>query len=327
MAILEAVELLLKQGYMPKRTLYLAFGHDEEVRGKGARAVANLLKSRNITLECVLDEGGSIFYNGISGIKDAIATIGIAEKGYASFEIVANAAGGHSSMPPKKTAVFTLANAILKLEKNTFPAKLIRATEKFFFTLAPKMPFFQRILLANLKIFWPLVQKILLHSPALSAMFRTTLAVTILEAGKSDNVLPQQAKAIVNVRILPGESIEQAKQYLSKVVNDKNICISQPECFLSSEPMEASSISSPSYEKIKQSILAIFSRTIVTPFLVIGTTDSRHYREIALDIYRFSPLCLDQKDLERIHGTNERISTENYQNMIRFYNQVIQNFC
>ena len=323
---MEAVEWLLRKGYKPKRTIYLAYGHDEEINGqRGAKRIAELLASRDVKLEYVLDEGGTIMAHLFPIFDKPVALIGVSEKGYVSFDLIVRSKGGHSSMPPRETATGILAKAICKIEANPFPAKLTGATLRFFQTIGAEMPFWRKILIANLWLFAPLLKYCLARIPSSNAAIRTTEAVTMLKGSHSDNVLPQKAKAVVNIRLFPGDTVKNAKKYLKKVIKDKRVKIDEKwECGIS-DPMPTSSENSFGYEVIEKSIREIFPKTIVSPFMMTGITDSRHYSSVSKNIYRFLPLIFTQEDLDRVHSKNERISIENYKKLIRFYIQLIEN--
>jgi carboxypeptidase PM20D1 len=207
LALLEAVETLVAQGFHPRRTVYLAFGHNEETQGSGAARIAQLLRERGVRPEFVLDEGSVIGRGLVPGLAKRVALIGIAEKGYASVELTVRNAGGHSSMPPRETAVGALARAIERLEEHQMPERLDGPTRLMLEQLGPEFPYVQRMAVANLWLFGPLVERQLAAAPSTNASIRTTTAPTIFQAGVKDNVLPASARAVVNFRILPGDSV------------------------------------------------------------------------------------------------------------------------
>ncbi len=324
----EAVESLIRDGYCPERTIYIAYGFDEEIKGeRGAMKIAEVLKERQVSFECVLDEGGKILTDMIPNISKNVAFIGIAEKGFVSLELVVNSPGGHSSMPPKKTAVGILANAIQRIEKHPFPAKLENISRKSFAAIVQEISFGGRILLANLWLFKYILIKYLTIFPYGNAFVRTTCVVTMLKGSPTDNVLPQKAKAVLNVRIFPRESIDSVKAYLKKIIRDPRVNIIHSNKWDFSNPSPISDTDTPSYKAIQQSIMEIFPNTVVVPFLTLGTTDSKHYSSLTKNVYRFVPLVMSKKDLKRVHSTDERINTDNYKDIIRFYMQFIKNIC
>ena len=199
MGVLEAVEYLLTKGFAPKRDIYLAFGHDEEIGGnQGAAKISKLLKDRNLDFKFILDEGGSIVGGGvIPGVDSPVALIGIAEKGYVSLELVATAVGGHSSMPPKNSALGVIAKALVALEENPFPSNMTYSS-KLFESIGPIMGGSQKLVFANMWLTEPLVEKILSRSKTTNATIRTTTAVTMAKGSSKDNILPSEASAIVN---------------------------------------------------------------------------------------------------------------------------------
>lgn len=325
LGILEALETLLGQGFQPKRTVYFAFGHDEEVGGKrGAARIASLLQSRGIELEYVLDEGLVITHGIIPGISAPVAMVGIAEKGYMSVELTVQSEGGHSSMPPQHTAIGILSTAIHKLEKHQLPGRIEGPVQQMFEYVGPEMPFAKRMVLANLWLFGWLVERQLAASPITNTMIRTTTAATMFEGGVKENVLPTQARAVVNFRIRPGNSISSVINHVHSTINDPRVKIRPLENIIS-EPTVESNIGSQSFQILHRTIRQIFPEVVVTPSLLIAATDSRHYADLSNNIYRFIPQRVGPEDRPRFHGTNERISVKNYEQIVRFYIQLIRN--
>ena len=324
--ILEAVEILLESGFEPRRTIYFAFGYDEEIGGKnGASKMAALLQSRNIEFEYILDEGSAITEGVIPGPDSPIALIGICEKGYVSAEMIVKSKGGHSSMPPRHTAIGILSAAVNKLEKNQVKGEIKEPIRQMFEFVGPEMSFSKRLVLSNLWLFGGLLEHKLWSSPVTAALIHTTTAATILEAGVKENVLPTRARAVVNFRICPGESIESVLVHIHRVVDDPRVEVNRLDTVFVSDPSVISSPESPSFKILHKTIRQIFPEVIVAPWMTIAGTDSRHYAKLSRNIYRFTPMRLTPEDLSRIHGINERISVKNYQQMVRFYMQFIRN--
>lgn len=325
MAILEAVERLLRLGYKPQRTLYLAFGHDEEVSGRqGAVALAALLKQRSIHLDFVLDEGQAVVHDLIPGVKRHVALIGLAEKGYLSVELTVTGTGGHSSMPPPHTAVGILSQAITRLEQHQMPARLAGPTGALFAALGPEMALPQRLIMTNLWLLKPLVLALMAHQPATNASVRTTTAATMFEGSPKDNVLPQRARAVVNFRLLPGDSSQEVLAHIRAVVDDPRVAVQAIPDSLH-EPSSESRIDSAAFAVLSATIHQAFPEAVVAPTLTIGATDSRHYAEVADNVYRFGPHLVGPEDLGRVHGTDERVPVESYARAVAFYERLIRN--
>ncbi|NVN88376.1 MAG: M20 family peptidase [Rhodopseudomonas sp.] len=323
-AMLEAAEQMAKQGFRPKRTIYFAFGHDEEVSGlRGAGAIAKLLKSRGVRLEFVLDEGLLITEGIMKGLPKPAALIGVAEKGYATLVLTVRATPGHSSMPPRDTAIGMMSAALAHLEDNRLPMHVRGAVSEMFDTLAPEMSGFNRVVLSNLWLFKPLLLREFEKSGTTEAMVRTTTALTIFNAGEKDNVLPGNAEASVNFRLLPGDTQASVSDHVRDSVRNDRISIGTFDGNF--DPPPVTGTGSASYRKLNQTIREIFPDVVVAPGLMIAATDSRHYSEVADNILRFSPVRANSDDLKRFHGTNERISIKNYGDMIRFYIRLMQN--
>jgi carboxypeptidase PM20D1 len=323
-SMLEAADAMANQGFRPKRTIYFAFGHDEEVGGiRGAKAIVAALASRGVRLDFVIDEGLVITEGIIKGLDKPAALIGIAEKGYATLVLTAHATPGHSSMPPRDTAIGMMSAALTRLEDHRLPMQVRGSIAQMFDTLAPEMGGFNRVVLSNLWLFKPLLLREFEKTGATEAMVRTTTALTIFNAGNKDNVLPGNASATVNFRLMPGDSQASVTDHVRHTINDDRISI---EPFPgNAEPTAEASTSSSSFQALNRSIREIFPDVIVAPGLMLAGTDSRHYAGIADNIFRFYPVRADSDDLKRFHGTNERLSIEGYADMIRFYRRLIEN--
>ena len=323
--IFEAVEKLLQEEYVPDRTIYLAFGHDEEIGGRrGAATIAELLNSRGLKLEYVLDEGFTIIEDMMPGIAKAVALIGFAEKGCVSIELSVESDGGHSMMPPRETAIGILSTAVSKLEKNQFPLRMEAPVKKMFETLAPEMSVGLKTVFSNLWLFGGLVEQKLASVPRTNALVRTTVAPTIFQAGVKENVLATKARAVVNYRLLPGDTIHEVWLHVRKTVNDPRVQINILDG-LTSEPSRIADTESRGYKSVEQAVRKVFPQVLVAPGLVMGATDSRYYAAMTGNVLHFIPVRLRSDDLSRIHGVNERISIENYNEVVKFYMQLLRN--
>ena len=324
MGALEAVEALLKEGFSPERTFHIAYGFDEEIGGnEGAKKIAEYLKSSGVILEYTLDEGLVITKGIVPSVQSPVALIGIAEKGYVTLELYVSGQAGHSSMPPGQTAIGVLSAAIEKLEANPPPAKISGPTGLFFDCVGREMSFVYRMLFANRWLFDPLLKKQLASSPATNAGIRTTAAVTMFNAGVKSNVLPSSATAEVNFRIIPGESVQSVFARVNKVINDPRVKVKV--LGVASEHSPVADINSPSFKNVCKTIKQVFPDALVAPSLVVGTTDSKHFVGVAKNQFRFNTHRMGKEDLAMVHGVNERISVQNYEECIRFYIQLIRN--
>ena len=323
-AQMEAVEMLVASGFKPRRTIYLAFGADEEVGGlRGAKAIAALLAERKVRLDFVIDEGLLITEGVMPGLKPPAALIGVAEKGYMSVQLEATATPGHSSMPPPpgQSAIAMMSAALKQLDDHQLPAGITGVAQEMFATVAPEMSGFGRVALSNLWLFGPLVQKQLEGGASTNAMLRTTTALTIVNAGNKDNVLPGRAEATVNYRLLPGDSQAGVLAHVKQTVANERIGIKVLPG--ATEPSKVAPTSSDSYKLIERTVRELFPGTLVAPGLMIGGTDSQHFGQVSDHIYKFSPVRARAEDLPRFHGTNERISTSNLAELIRFYHRLL----
>ena len=322
---MQAVEQLLKAGFKPRRTIYLVFGHDEEVGGqKGAVPIVALLKQRGAKIQFVLDEGLAVTEGILPGVKQPLALIGLAEKGAVSLKLTAQAPPGHSSMPPSagNSAIGMLSAALTRLDNKPLPGGIKGAAAELFATVAPELPFGQRLAMSNLWLFKPVVELMLGKSASSNAMLRTTTALTIVNAGVKENVLPGKAEAVVNFRILPGDSSASVLAYVKQAIDDERITVE-----VLGVPFEASKVSSAqaeAYRVIERTVREVFPDALVAPGLVLAATDSRHFQDLAEQTYRFMPIRFKQPDLARLHGTDERISSDQLVDMVRFYFRLLQ---
>ena len=323
-AMVEAAEQLAKQGFKPKRTIYFAFGADEEISGKrGATAMAKLLQSRGVKLDFILDEGLLITDGIIKGVDQPVAVIGVAEKGYVTLNVSANATPGHSSLPPRDTAIGSLSAALVRLEDKPFPAAIRGVMRDTLETVAPQMNLFNRVALSNLWLLEPLVRKQLEQSPTTAAAIRTTTALTIFNAGNKENVLPGKADATVNFRLLPGDTEASVLDHVRNAIANDNIKVTPHDG--NTNPPPVSRTDNDSYRALNRTIRETFPDVLVAPGLMVAATDSRNYIGVTDTIYRFTPVRATVEDLKRFHGTNERLSVSNYADMIRFYRRLLQN--
>ena len=326
--ILEAVSCLMAEGYQPKRTIYLSFGHDEEIGGaKGAALVADYLEANGVQLDWSLDEGSFLLDGFLPGVDKLVATVNVAEKGSTTLQIVGKGVGGHSSMPSNKNAVGFLAAAITKLEKDPMPGGLDGLSLALFDTTSREMPFRLKLLFANRWLFSGLIEATLAKDPATNAMLRTTTAPTMLSASVKTNVLPIEAIATVNFRVHTRDSVLSIFDHVSKVVANDNVEVRQMKWDgfgLGQPASQVSSWESKGYKNIEESVKNIYGDVIVAPGLMLAASDSRHYGRVADDAYRFNPFPLTKAQLTGFHGTNERIGTDDFVRGVKVYIRLLE---
>jgi len=322
MALMEAMELTLSDNVAFERSLYFAFGHDEEIGGKeGAAEVAKYFKKQDITFEFVLDEGGLIIEEGMMpGVDSKVAIIGIAEKGFMNIRLLVEQPGGHSSQPPENTGPGILAQAIVKLEANKFPTDL-----SFLNTTFDKVGYYadfkSRLALANQWLFAPIIEKSLLSKGKTAASIRTTTATTMLSGSDKSNVLPTTSTAVVNFRIMPGQTTQSVAKFVEEVIDDPRVKL---EVFMENNPSKVSDINNSGYQLLEQAIRQIDDNILVAPYLVQAATDSKHFYQVSDNIYRFIMVKINDDLLKSIHGIDERIVIEDYIQGIQYFHQVIK---
>lgn len=326
LAILEAVEGALAEGVVPPRTVYLAFGHDEESGGAGARAIRDTLVARGIGKPAfVLDEGGALMDGARVGLDGPVAMVAVAEKGFLTLDLSVKEPGGHSSTPPRVTAIGRLAAAIQRLEQSPFPAELDGPSRAMFDAITPGLPFGQRLVMANLWLFEPLVKAMLVRDPQTAAMLRTTTAPTIIHAGVKANVLPIDAKASVNFRLRPGDTQESVIARVRDIIADTAVTVT-PSGF-ATEASPVSDHTGPGFALIERSLREVYTEPglRMVPFLVMGGTDARYWAPVTDQTFRFIASPTEADALTRVHGTNERIALASYLTAVRFFRRVVAN--
>jgi len=320
-SILESVEYLIGNGYKPERTIYLAFGHDEEVLGvNGAAKIAELLEKRGVTAECLIDEGGAIVEKSIPGVNGKVALIGTAEKGYLTLKISTSMEGGHSASPTKQTAIGSISAAIAKVEEYQFNGTLDYVRPMFEYAAA-EVSFPMKAIYSNLWLTKGLLQNIMESSPDTYGSIRTTKVATVFNAGFKDNVIPQEASSLINLRLMPGETIEDTIQTITDIIDNDKIKIEKVG--YSNEAPETSPTDTDSFRIIQQSLKDVFLDCISVPYFITGGTDAKHYKNITKNIYKVTP-SIKEKD-EDGHGVNERIPIDNYEEYIKVFIQLIKN--
>ena len=319
--LLEAAELLLAQGFAPRRTIVLAFGHDEETGGhQGTRTIAAELAARDERFEFVLDEGGMIIREMVPGLAREAALVAVAEKGFANVVLTLHDDGGHASMPPSTGAIGRLAAAVLALEDQPMPARLTGPTRMMLDGMAPHMSLPMRTALSNLWLLAPVIARVLASQPPGNASVRTTITPTMVRGGVAPNVLAANAEVVLNARILPGDTIDGLLAHVRDVIDDPAIEVRCDNCW---EPSEVASVEAEAFTLLRRAIVQVFPEAIVVPALTVGATDVRHYAGVARHAYRFLPIRMRGAERTRIHGTDEQIGVADLADAVRFYMTVM----
>jgi carboxypeptidase PM20D1 len=321
--IMEAAETLLGQGYRPERTILFGLGHDEETGGvNGCKIIGQMLKERGVRLAGIVDEGGGIFAGLAAGVRGVIALIGVSEKGYLTVEFSVQGQPGHSSTPPPQTAIGILARALARLEAHPMPTHL-RRLRSMYHGIGRAAPIYLQVAFANVWLFGPFLRRWLTGIPQMNASIRTTTALTIIQGGVEDNTVPAEAKALVNFRLLPGDTIVEVLGHAKKVIGDERVHIKPVEGKFN-EALPVSPNKGPAYESLKTVIRQVFDNASVAPYTMLGGTDCQHFVPVCDNIYRFTSLVMDERFQGLEHGIDERIPVEGMAKMVRFYAQLMQ---
>jgi len=321
-AILESIETLLSAGFVPKRSIWIAFGCDEEVRGhKGARLIASTLLAEGRQFAFVLDEGGAVVEGFLPGMHRPVAVVGIAEKGNLDLKLISCRDGGHSSTPKNPTSLGKLAAAISRIEHRQAPGRLTLPVRKLFVALGQAASFPLALVFLNLWLFTPVLKLVLRHNSTTNAMLRDTHAATMAIGSEASNVISQESSAVVNFRLLPGSTEKDIVRWTRKRIKDDSIKL---ELQAFSAPSHVTDPDQSPFFEIQSAITAVFPTAITAPYLMLGGTDAHWYEQVSSQVYRFTPTLMDQHELSRMHNADERLSLDNLKCAIAFYLHLIQ---
>jgi carboxypeptidase PM20D1 len=321
-AVMAAAEHLLAEGFVPPRDIYFSFGGDEEVQGQSAIAIVSWLEERGLRPALVLDEGGVIVEGVFPGVSAPCALVGVAEKGTNFVECRLESAGGHGSMPPPSTAAGQLARAIARIERHPFPGELTAPVAAMYDQLGRHASFGYRLVYANLWCSLPILKLLgRKNGGALGALLHTTCAVTRMEGSQSFNVLPTTASFGLDLRLLGQTTSAKAIARLKKVMKDEAIKITVVG---GSDPSPVSDMECREYQALTATIAATWPEALVSPYLMMAATDSRHFCRISDRVYRFSPLAMSKEQRASVHSHNERLPLESLDKMLEFYIRLIK---
>lgn len=323
--LLDAVENLLTSGFTPGRDLYLALGGDEETTGDGGRAIAESFRDRGIHPDFVLDEGGAVVDAPLSLVTGRHAMIGITEKGVATLELRARGTGGHSSVPPRLTAASRVARAVTRLTPGIFPARAPVAVTGMLRALAQQASPRNRRILQTLAASATVAGQAMLRAGDTAAsLVRTTIATTMLSGGSAANVLPDDARAVVNLRIAVGESLDSVIRRVRRAIRDDDVTVTVLE---GHDPSPEAPVDTAGYRAICAAIAESHPDVTPVPYLVMAMTDARHWHTFTPNVYRYAPLFMSNDERRTIHGANERVRIAELDRGVQFYTSLIRNSC
>jgi len=301
---------LLKQSMLPlNRDLVLLIAADEEV--SGAFGVAWLLDHypELVQAEYVWDEGG-VGLCLSNGPYPCLYQVAVAEKGSLTVRLVARGTPGHAAVPHADNPQDRLIRTLQRLRSWHHSPRLTKPAVKMLQTLAASQQFPRSFLFARADhLFWrPFLHNLLESDSLFSPLIRNTVSLTMLRGGQSSNVIPSQAEAELDIRLLPGEDPQEVLASLRSIIADPRVSIEVLEMPIDHPP---SSIDTDFYRALAQTLQTFQPPGLVVPYLTPGTTDSRFFRRAGMNAYGLTPMLLDIWELSRIHGIDERVSIAN----------------
>ena len=312
-----AADTLIAQGFVPEHDIYLAFSGGEEVNGMGARNIVELFREKGIVPGIVVDEGGAVVENVFPGVKVPCGLIGIAEKGMMNAQFRTISSGGHASAPKPNMPVDALAEACVEVVGHPFKMHLTKPVAEMFDTLGRHSTFLYRMIFANLWCFgWVLDLLGKTSGGDMNALLRTTVAFTQMEGSSARNVIPPEAKMVANMRLNPADSVASALEYLKKTVGNDKVEITALESF---EPSRISRTDCDGWDRVAAAVGETWSGCIVSPYLMVQCSDSRHWGVISDRVYRLSAMDLTAEERATIHGNNERVRLDGICKAVEFY--------
>ena len=318
---LSALEVALKDNYIPKNDLYLCFGSNEEVYGDSQVKIIEEMKKEGIKPSLVLDEGGGIMNNAFPGVKGDVAFLAVVEKGMVNVKLTLDSNGGHSSTPRKNGPVVRLAKAITKLEKNPMKPEYTKTVKELLNVMGRNCIFPMKLVFANMWLFAPLVKVLFTKlSSDTRALVSTTFAFTTINGGNQTNIIPNHVEANVNVRIAPFHTLDQVIDHIKKVIDDEDIKISTSNI---NKTYKECSFTSNGYNTIKDTVIETYPNTIIAPFVMFGGTDGRHYNEISDCVIRFSPMKVTNEERAGMHGLDEKLTVTAIEKCLEFYQRLL----
>jgi carboxypeptidase PM20D1 len=321
MSLLEAAEQLLAEGFVPRRGIVLAFGHDEEISGKqGAVSLAARMTELGLHFSWMVDEGGWLLSESPLLPDKVMAMVSVAEKPYMTLTLVATGEGGHSSNPPIISTIGRLSSALARIEDNPFEPRLVAPMVAMLEALAPHVGQPERFIFSNLWLTGGLVASNMAEQRMTQPFVRTTTALTVFNGGVKENVVPQRAEAKVNLRLLPGDTPEMVLETITALVDDPQIEISY---FVWGAETPVSDHTAEGFKIISEVVSAVYPEAVVTPAMQVGITDSRHYTQVSDNQYRFHGMLITTDQTRSFHGTDEYIEVDSYTKAIEIARQMM----
>lgn len=324
-AILEAVESLLGDDFIPPCDVYIVSSNNEETMGETAPAIVKYLQEQGVTFDLVSDEGGAVISNPMPGLKDYFAMLGIVEKGYANVRFTAKSKGGHASAPPKNTPIARLSAFVHEIEtKNPFKVEISQPVKDMFSTLAPYMALPFRFIFGNLWLTGPLLKRVMGSiSPQGGAMLQTTCAFTMSEGSDAANVIPQSASITANMRFVMHQPQKESLEIIEGIAKKYDL---EMEVLYAHDCSPYVDTATEKYRFMVETVRKVFPDAGVSPYVMVGGTDARHFAPYCDCTLRFAPMIMDKQQMSSIHGLDENLNVTSLARGVAFYRQLLLDY-
>ena len=316
--MLQAADDLIAEGFRPDRDIYFESSCTEETTWTGARAISRTLQERGLRFSYILDEGGMIMYEPLSGVKGTFAMIGMGERGCAELLFTAKGTGGHASSPETGTPLVRLGKFMAEADTGkVFKTELSPVILEMFRCMAPYVSGPLKTVYGHPGLFRPLLKSIM---PKLSgtsrALVQSTIAFTMAEGSEGRGILPTQASVVGNMRTSHHQNYEASLKAITSLAKKYDIDVSVLD---PARDSPLSDFRSPEYRLIAEGVKRAFPEAVPCPYIMTGASDACSMAPLTENCFRFVPFLISEKQLESIHGTDECVDVSTLEPAVEFY--------
>ena len=322
-AMLQAAEELVSEGFVPDRDIYFESACTEETDGSGADRISRVLQERGIHFSMVLDEGGMILYDPIGGADGTFAVIGVGEKCSGDLKFVARSTGGHASTPGKNTPLVRLGKFMAVTEDaKLFDSQLPPVVQEMFERMAPYTKGAMRFLFSHAGALKGLLCRILpMVSGTAGAMLKTTMAFTMAHGSEGNNVLPQEAYVVANMRFSHHQGVENSIDAVRKLATKFDI---ETQVLDPGFESPVTDCHGEPFKLVERAVEAACPGVIPVPYIMMAASDSRFFSRVCDHCIRFAPFLISSEQMDSIHGINENVDISTLEQAVDFYKYIMR---